>query len=73
VVYSVQRYPAIVHLSKNAYSPTTVAPSSNAYDLERSSARTVFAISWLSPSAAEYRLPMPADGAARSEFDRAAP
>src|SRR5262249_39750176 len=39
-----------LEFERRAYSPTTVAPSSNAYGLERSSARTMFTISWLNPS-----------------------
>jgi hypothetical protein len=39
-----------LEFERRAYSPTTVAPSPNAYGLERLSARTVFATSWLSPS-----------------------
>src|SRR5262245_15556319 len=51
-----------LEFERRAYSPTTVAPSSNAYGLERSSARTVFAISWLSPS--DSRIP-PANASRR--------
>jgi hypothetical protein len=45
-----------LEFKRRAYSPTTVAPSSNAYGLERSSARTVFAISWLAHLTAPSRI-----------------
>ena len=39
-----------LEFKRRTYSPTTVAPSSNASHVERSSARTMFTISWLNPS-----------------------
>jgi hypothetical protein len=62
-----------LEFERRAYSPTTVAPSPNAYGLERSSAHTVFAISWLTPS--DSRIP-PANASrwpARSNSERAPP
>src|SRR5262245_57671653 len=81
---AVQRYPrnssseqetGSSYLSSSAghYSPTTVAPSSNASHVERSSARTVFTISWLGPYDSRIPPVNASDGAVRSEFDRAAP
>jgi len=55
------------------FSPTTVAPSPNAYgwnDRARAQCSQYLGSAHLT---AEYRPPMQAYGAARSEFDRAAP